>query len=219
MASYFNLTLDTLGPQSVTLSINSGAVKTSTELVDLAISTSDSPTTGYQMKLWGDITDGATEEAVSWQTFSAAPQVTLTTGDGSKTVYVRLRDDVYNESSQISSSITLDSAVPIVTVYGPDHSKISKVSGKDEATITWECDSDFVEYKVCVVPSENSIQSEGTVIGTDSGSTGTSGTGTWEAGDTMTTVINGADLEAADAGDTTKIVKVFVKNDVNTWSV
>src|SRR5690554_3881310 len=100
MAAYFNLILDTIGPANPGIVINNGDGYTANTLVNLGISTSDSPTTGYQMKIWGDISGGpATEGAASWETFNASKQVTLTSGDGLKTISVRLRDDVHNQSS------------------------------------------------------------------------------------------------------------------------
>ena len=217
MASYFNLTLDTLGPQGVSLVINDGAAKTSNALVTVAISTSDASTTGYQMKIWG-ISGAELETDASWETYAASKQVTLLPGDGTKTVYVKLRDDVYNESGQASDSIVLDAYVPVVTVNGPDHSKISKVIGKDTSTITFMADREFVEYKVCVVDAQNAAHSAGVVIPTTGGSQNTSGTGTYAASEDITVTIKGADLETASNGDGVKIVKVFVKNDVGSWS-
>jgi len=217
MASYFNLTLDTTGPQSVALNINNGAAKTNNALVTLGISTADADTTGYQMKIWG-YQGCMTESSASWETFQATKQVTLN-AEGTNTLYVKIRDDVYNESIQANASIVLDTAVPVVTVYGPDYSKISKVTGKDTATITFEADTAFTAYKVCVVSAATDIESAGVVIPTTNGSTNTSGSGSWSTGDTITTTIKGADLEAASAGDGVKIVKVFVQNDTGTWSV
>lgn len=218
MASFFNLTLDTTGPQSVAVSINNGAAKTNTRVVNLAISTADGSTTGYQMKIWG-IDGVANEGSASWETFQSAKQVTLTTGDGTKTVYVKLRDDVYNESAVVNDTIVLDTNVPVVTITGPDYSKISKVGGKDTATISFVSDVDFVQYKVCVVSASTDTQALGTVIPTTGGSTNTSGSGSFDAQDDITVTIKGADLEAASAGDGTKIVKVFVKTDGDNWSV
>lgn len=218
MASYFNLTLDTTGPQGVAVEINNGAAKTNTQLVTLAITLIDSSTTGYQMKIWG-INGVSSEASASWETFQASKQVTLTTGDGTKTVYVKLRDDVYNESAIVNDSIVLDTSVPVVTITGPDYSKISKVSGKDTATLSFTSDTAFVEYKVCVVSASSDTQALGTTIGTTYGSTNTSGTGSWTTSDEITVTINGGDLEEASSGDGVKIVKVFVKDDADNWSV
>lgn len=219
MASYFNLTLDTTAPGGVTLSINDGALYATSTAVTLTIATTDGVTTGYQMKVWG--IDGVTDEgSASWENFSASKSVNLTSGDGLKTVYIKVRDDVGNESAQVSDTITLNTTVPVVTITGPDKSKISKVTGFNTSIINFTSDVAFEEYKVCVVPQNNSTQDAGTVIGTTNGSINTSGSdGDYPASENIQVTINGADLEAASSGDGVKIVKVFVKNAAGTWSV
>lgn len=218
MASYFNLTLDTTSPSGVTLSINGGAEYTTSTAVTLAIGCSDESTTGYQMKIWG-INGAATEDAASWETFQTSKAVTLATGDGQKTVSIKIRDDVHNESATVTDTITLNTTVPTVSVGNPDVTRISKVEGKNECTFSFSADTAFTEYKVKVVPSINSLQDAGTTIGTTNGSTNMSGTGTYEASNNISCTINGADLEAASAGDGQKIIKVFVKTSVGIWSV
>lgn len=219
MASYFNLTLDTTAPGGVTLSINDGALYATSTAVTLTIATSDGVTTGYQMKVWG--IDGVTDEgSASWENFSTSKSVNLTSGDGLKTVYIKVRDDVGNESAQVSDTITLNTTVPVVTITGPDKSKISKVTGFNTSIINFTSDVEFEEYKVCVVPQNNSTQDAGTVIGTTNGSINTSGSdGDFPASENIQVTINGADLEAASSGDGVKIVKVFVRNAAGTWSV
>lgn len=220
MASYFNLTLDTTAPTGVTLQINSGALYATSRPVILTIGVSDEQTTGYQMKVWGDI-DGASEEtAASWETFATEKSVTLTTGDGLKTVHVKVRDDVGNESADVTDTITLNTAVPVVTVTGPDKSRISKVSGFDTSIINFTSDVAFDEYKVCVVTANSSTQDSGMTIGSTHGSINTSGTsGDYPASENIQVTIKAADLEAASSGDGTKIVKVFVKTEAGIWSV
>ena len=219
MASFFNLILDTLAPGGLTLKINDGATYTTTQAVTLKIAVTDTDTTGYQMKIWG--IDGTASEAnATWQSFAATKSVTLPTGDGLKTIYVKVRDDVGNESDVVSDTITLNTVVPTVTITGPDRSKISKVDGYDAAAFSFMADVLFTEYKVCVVTANNSLEGAGKVIGTAHGSTNTSGTGGSYAADTAINVtIKGADLEATSSGDGTKIIKVFVKNEAGTWSV
>lgn len=219
MASYFNLTLDTTAPGGVTLSINDGALYATSTAVTLKISVEDSPTTGYQMKVWG-IEGVDSEVSASWENFSTSKSVNLTSGDGLKTVYIKVRDDVGNESAQVSDTITLNTTVPVVTITGPDKSKISKVTGFNTSIINFTSDVAFEEYKVCVVPQNNSTQDAGTVIGTTNGSINTSGSdGDYPASENIQVTINGADLEVASSGDGVKIVKVFVKNAAGTWSV
>lgn len=218
MASYFNLILDTLAPSGVSVSINSGAQYTTSTSVQLTIGCSDSDTTGYQMKIWG-INGVATESAASWETYTKSKTVTLPSGDGLKTVYVKVRDDVYNESTSANDSITLNTSVPTVTVTGSDVSKISKVAPRNVASFSFLADCNFVEYKVKVVPSISSLESAGTTIGTANSSTNMSGTGTFKADTSISCTITGADLETASSGDGSKIIKVFVKNEAGTWSV
>lgn len=218
MANYFNLVLDTTAPSGLSLSINGGSEYTTTQTVTLAIATSDESTTGYQMKIWG-IDGVSTESEASWETFQASKQVQLASGDGLKTVYVKIRDDVYNESASTSATITLNTTVPQVTITGPDVTRISKTSPKNVCTFSFTSDTAFVEYKVKVVPSINSLHDAGTTIGTTNGSENMSGTGTYSASTSTTCKINGADLDAADSGDGQKIIKVFVKTAAGLWSV
>lgn len=219
MASYFNLTLDTRAPSGLTLAINDGALYATSTAVKLTIAVEDESTTGYQMKIWG-IDRVADESSASWENFAPSKSVNLTSGDGLKTVYIKVRDDVGNESAQVSDTITLNTAVPVVTITGPDKSKISKVSGFNTAIINFTADVEFEEYKVCVVPQSNSTQDAGTLIPTDGGSINTSGSaGEYPASENIQVTITGTDLEAAASGDGVKIVKVFVKTAAGIWSV
>ena len=219
MASYFNLTLAPRAPSGITLSINDGALYATSTSVTLTIGLTDSPTTGYQMKVWG-IEGVADEVSASWETFANNKSVNLTTGDGLKTVHIKVRDDVGNESTEATDTITLNTAVPVVAITGPDKSKISKISGFNQSVFNFTSDVEFEEYKVCVVPANNSTQDAGVIIGTTNGSQNTSGSdGSYPASENIQVTITGADLEVASSGDGVKIVKVFVKNAAGTWSV
>lgn len=218
MVSYFNLTLDTLAPQGLTIKLNNGSQYTTSKAVQLAINVTDESADGYQMKVWG--IDGIAKESDAvWETLANVKDITLPTGDGLKTVYVKVRDDVYNETAVTSTSITLDTSVPAVTIIGPDVSRISKTSPKDVATFSFTSDVAFTEYKIKVVPSKSSLHDAGTLIGTANGSTNMSATGTFKASTAISCKIYGKDLEIASSGDGEKIIKVFVKNTVGTWSV
>ena len=218
MASYFNLVLDTLAPQGLTVKLNNGSQYTTSKNVTLSISVSDTSTSGYQMKVWG-IDGASSEDSASWETFAATKSIALPTGDGLKTVYVKVRDDVCNETAAASASITLDTSVPAVTIIGPDVSRISKTAPKNVATFSFTSDVAFTEYKIKVVPSKSSLHDAGTLIGTAHGSTNMSATGTVKASTAISCKIYGKDLEAASSGDGEKIIKVFVKNAHGTWSV
>lgn len=218
MASYFNLTLDTLAPQGLTIKLNNGSQYTTNKTVQLAVNVTDESADGYQMKVWG--IDGIAKESDAvWETLANVKDITLPTGDGLKTVYVKVRDDVCNETAAASATITLDTSVPAVTIIGPDVSKISKTSPKDVATFSFTSDTTFTEYKIKVVPSNSSLHDAGVQIGTANGSTNMSATGTFKASTAISCKVYGKDLEAASSGDGEKIIKVFVKNAHGTWSV
>lgn len=218
MASYFNLVLDTLAPQGLIVKLNNGSQYTTSKNVTLSISVSDTSTSGYQMKVWG-IDGASSEDNATWETFAATKSIALPTGDGLKTVYVKVRDDVCNETAAASATITLDTSVPAVTIIGPDVSRISKTAPKNVATFSFTSDVDFVEYKIKVVPSQSSLNDAGTLIGTTNGSTNMKGTGTFKKNNAISCKIYGKDLELASSGDGEKIIKVFVKNAHGTWSV
>ena len=218
MASYFNLTLDTLAPQGLTIKLNNGSQYTTSKSVTLSIALTDASTAGYQMKVWG-INGAELESDASWETFATSKSITLLNNDGLKTVYVKVRDDVCNETAAASATITLDTSVPAVTIIGPDVSKISKTSPKDVATFSFTSNTAFTEYKIKVVPSNSSLHDAGVQIGTANGSTNMSATGTFKASAAITCKIYGKDLEDASSGDGEKIIKVFVKNAHGTWSV
>lgn len=226
MPAYFNLTLDTTGPAGVSINLASGAAYTALRAITATIGTSDGITTGYQMKIWGDV-DGSADANIqpleansSWVTYSTSQAITLATGDGSKTVYVKVRDDVWNESAQQSDTITLDSTVPVLSITsGPDVTKVSKIAGKRTASFSFSPDVAISAYKVKVVPANSSIESAGAQIPTTNGSTNVSG-GAVSAGGTVNVTIDGRDLELADSGDGAKVIKVFgQETGSGNWSV
>ena len=227
MATNFTLTLDTTAPADVSISLDAGAAYASTQAVTAGISTSDGVTTNYQMKVWGSVDTGAnaniqaTEGASTWIAYSTSQAVTLSSGDGSKTINVRVRDDVWNESSSATDTITLDTTLPVPNVtVGPDLTKISKISGKRVSSFSFQSDQIFDEYKIKVVPSTGSLHTAGTVIPTTNGSTNVAGAaGDYPATTNINSTIDGRDLELADTGDGAKIIKIFVKDDAGIWSV
>lgn len=216
MASYFNLTLDTLAPAISAFSINSGASITTSRNVTLNITCNDSDVAS--MKIWG-INGVADEAHATWETFSATKAVTLTDGDGSKTVYVKVRDNVYNESSASSATITLSTAIPTITITGPDVSVISEQSGKNIATFSFQSDMALKAWKVKLVPANSSAHDAGTQIPTTAGSTNMTGT-TLAANTSKECKIYGTDLSTAAGGtDGTYIIKVFGQASANDlWS-
>lgn len=236
MPGTFQLTLDTLGPQGVALVLDTGNPTFTTDrVVNAQPSTTSSD--AVLMKIWGDVDNAAdanvqtTEAASSWVAYGNR-DITVATGDGVKTINVRLRDDVGNTSSVATDTITLDTLAPVVTITaGPSSTaggtppKISKVGGFDDGAITWSPDSDIQAYKIKFVPSTGADQTQGTQIPTAGGSTnvnvpGNGSTVQVAASASVTSHIKGADLDTAAAnGDGTKQLKIFVQDMAGNWSV
>lgn len=226
MTNWFELELDTTPPSNPTLEIENNATFVSTLLVDLTLGTGDSITTGYQMKIWGDVdpTFNANIQPLvddsSWMTFNSLQQIKLLDGDGNKTVNYMIRDDVYNESSLVSKSVYLDTTLPTVEVTGPDVPTISKMLGRNVASFSFTVSEPFDEYKVCVVNSSGVTEDSGVTIPTTNGSTNTSGTagGYDTSSSPIVGTITGSDFELAKSGDGIKVVKIFVKDKSGKWS-
>ena len=226
MAANFTLALDTTAPAGVGITLAGGDASCASQVIEAAIACTDGDKTGYQMKIWGDVDESydadvqADEGDSAWISYAATKNIKLSSGDESKTIYAKVRDDVYNASSQQSDSITLDTSIPVVTISsGPDVTKVSKVEGKDDCTFQFTVDTGFEEYKVKVVAASGSTHDTGTTILTTNGSSNMSGNaGSYPASTPITCVVNGADLEVASGGDGDKIVKVFVKDDAGNWS-
>lgn len=217
MANYFNLTLDTLSPSISSFLINNGDAVTTSTSVTLKIVCSDSDVAS--MKIWG-ISGATTESAASWETFATTKTVTLPdTAEGSYTIYIKVRDNVYNESSTASDSITLSTSIPTITITGPDVTTISEVSGKNVASFSFKSDVNLSAWKVKLVPATTSINTAGTEIGTTNGSTNMTGT-TLNANTLKSCTINGSDLKRVAGGtDGTYIIKVFGQSAINgLWS-
>lgn len=225
MGNYFNQELDTTGPMNPTISINNGAHYATSRIVNCTIGTSDQDTIDYTMKLWGDVALDYDEDvqdselSSNWISFSNSKDVKLSATEGNKTVYLKLRDDVANPSEQTSASIVLDTTLPVVTITGPDITRISKQPGSDESSFSFEVSKDFDEFKVMVVTTPGSAHTTGTQLPTTGGSSNMSGSsGDYSKDLPITCKINGSDLEAASSGDGIKTIKVFVKDKAGLWS-
>lgn len=227
MPSQFTLQLDTLGPGGVAVSIDGGATHTPDTEVAVTVTTTDATTTGYQVKLWGDIQGVPNEATAAWQTLAPGLPVTLTTGDGVKTVNARLRDDVWNESGTASDTITLDTTSPVVTLTaGPDPAgsaappfavRVSRVAGKRLVTWSWQSSENFDHYEVRAVTNTNAAHTEGTLLVNNSGGgSNLSGDGAFAANTPITTVLDARDIPDPDG---IYFIKVFVRDLAGNWSI
>lgn len=236
MASYFNLTLDTTAPSGVSVLINGDETKTSSTAVTLTIACGDTDTTGYQMKIWGTA-DAETEDSATWESFAETKNVTLPTDDGVKTVYIKVRDDVWNESATASDTISLYTSVPTVENLSVGTSKISLVSGKSVSSGSFYASEAFDAVKIMLVDNVNAKYNDstnisipvtnGSSIENDSGKIKLSDCLEFEDAsydsDTFAWIyfsINAADINAVSPGDGVKIIKAFVRSaESGNWSI
>lgn len=217
MASYFNLTLDTTAPTGGSLSLPARANTVN-------ITATISATGATYMKLYGDICATAGGSAIaeadaSWVAYATSASLILTAANATKTVNIKFMDDVGNVSAAVTATVILDTSAPVVTITGPDVSKISKISGYDVAEFSFSANEVIKAWKVKVVPSTSSIDTAGTQIPTTGGSTNMSGSTQTAAETAITCTIKGADLESASSGDGAKIIKVFVQDLNDNWSI
>jgi hypothetical protein len=98
--------LDGTAP-TASLSIASGATWTTTRSVSLGITSSDAGSGVSEMRFSDDGSTWAT-----WETASSSKSWTLPTGDGSKTIYLQVRDAARNTSVTTTDTISLDTAAP-----------------------------------------------------------------------------------------------------------
>jgi len=97
-------TIDTTAPTSNSVSINSGATYSTSIGVMLTLAS-----TGATQMM---VSENSGFSGASWETYSTSKSFTLSTGDGTKTVYVKFKDSVDNTSSSVSDTIILDTANP-----------------------------------------------------------------------------------------------------------
>ena len=131
------VTVDNQSPTG-TVVINGGAAATNSTSVTLTLTATDAVTSVTQMRFSNNGTSFSTAEA-----FAPTKAWTLSTGAGTKTVYVQFRDAAGNWSTAATDTIVLDTTAP--TISGRTATNITGNS----AQITWttnEAATSRVEY-------------------------------------------------------------------------
>ncbi|MBQ7962066.1 MAG: hypothetical protein IJ289_05645 [Clostridia bacterium] len=234
MANYVNIILDTIGPSGVSVLINGDADKAITTAVTLTIGCSDADTSGYQMKIWGTA-DVPSEADAAWETYQTSKNVTLSAGDDLKTVYVKVRDDVWNESATASDTITLYEKLPSIIGLSVNKSKLSLVDGMNLTSGSFSVDENIDAIKIMIVQNANDAHNaatniaipvtHGSKIETDNGDLAcTDGvlSAEQQVGSELGLgfVLYAQDISSVVPGDGVKIVKVFVRSaETGSWSV
>ncbi|MBI5697960.1 MAG: hypothetical protein HZC29_05665, partial [Thaumarchaeota archaeon] len=157
-----SIILDTTPPTG-SVSINSGATYTTSTSVTLTLSCTD--TNGCsQMKFSNDDSTWSTPE-----NYAASKTWTLTSGDGTKTVYVRFKDSAGNwMTTSASDSIILDTTPPTassLTVTSSSATDSSGWSTTGSINLGWTTGSDatthvknFEVLRSCYTPVSRSVE-------------------------------------------------------------
>src|SRR3989338_3803351 len=145
---------DTTAPTSPTISINNGDTSTTSTSVTLTLSASDNVgVTGYCAKessTTPSSNDTCWTTVTSTPSYSATVSFTLSSGSGTKAVYVWFRDSVGNVSNSANDSITFSSSdttaptSPTISINNEDASTTSTsvtltLSASDNVGVTRYC--------------------------------------------------------------------------------
>lgn len=101
-------------PPTGTVTINAGASYTKTTTVTLTLAATDNSGTVAQMQFSNDNITYSAAEA-----YATSKSWTLSSGDGTKTVYAKFKDAAGNWSAAVSDAIVLDSTPPALTFTSP----------------------------------------------------------------------------------------------------
>ncbi|RMF16316.1 MAG: hypothetical protein D6761_06490, partial [Candidatus Dadabacteria bacterium] len=129
------ITLDTFAPSVTGLDLAGGASPISQTVQVLNIGASGDV---FEMEITGDIVDHGT-----WELFSGTTSVTLAGGNGLRTVWVRVRDAVFNTSVAVSAFTQLDQIAP-----GTPTSVTVDPLSTTEVIVSWSAvtDPDLSDY-------------------------------------------------------------------------
>ncbi|MBU1088612.1 SH3 domain-containing protein [Patescibacteria group bacterium] len=133
-----------------TISVNSGTAYTTSSAVTLTLSATDDSDSSSQLSM--KISNSSDFSGASYETYATSRSWTLLSGDGTKTVYVKYKDSLGNESSAYSDTITYDATAPAsFNLDSPGHENYSnseRPSFKWKAAETPDAVSGLSKYKL-----------------------------------------------------------------------
>lgn len=156
-------TVDSTAPGPNTVSIAAGAIATKTTGVTLTLSSTDEIGTTHMCV-------SNTTTCTTWLAYATTKSWTLTTGAGTKTVYVSFKDAAGNISAATTDTVIVDATVPTNgTVTGSASGGVGTLSWSGFA----DPGSGIASYKVVYSTgaSAPSTCATGTLLGTSTGTT------------------------------------------------
>ena len=154
-------TSDTTAPSSPSVSIDSGASSTTSTSVALTLSATDN--VGVTAYYASETSTTPSASAAGWTSvtsttsYSASVSFTLSSGSGTKTVYVWFKDAAGNISASSSDSITLGSVPSVPT-------GVSASAGNQQVTISWTASSGATSYNIYWSTTSGVTKTTGTQI-------------------------------------------------------
>jgi hypothetical protein len=173
--------LDTTPPERPTFIVNNGESSTEEQIVTAYLAHCDYPVRpGYQIKIWGDVDTeydpaiARQEENSEWVAFSPTYLFKLSRFNGSKRVYAKIRDDVWNETETLTVSIAFTGGEdPVVEVGkaadGPSFTSAPLIGQEFEQSWAAEIDTRL--------PSRNLAEVSGSIAAVRTINASVSGTG------------------------------------------
>ena len=149
---------------------STGDAYTSTAAVTLLLSATDDSGTVTQMRFSNDNSTWST-----WEAYATSKAWTLTSGDGTKTVYVQFKDAVGNVSTTYSDTIILDTALPTGSISINNGASTTTVTG---VTLTLSCTDSGSGCAEMQFSTDNTTWSDWEAYATSKAWTLTSGDGT-----------------------------------------
>lgn len=157
----------------------------------------------------------------TWVPYQQEIPVTISTGDGAKNIYLSIQDENGNVSTPVSATVTLDTALPVVTISNQSSSTLEDNSASNNITFSFSSNVEFQQYYVQVVPTSTSAYGTGSQIQQVYGSVnmhGNSASG-FPANTAINCSINTIDLNIASNSSGSKNIKVFVQDFAGNWSI
>ncbi|RLF42303.1 MAG: hypothetical protein DRN12_00720 [Thermoplasmata archaeon] len=144
-----SITLDTIAPSDLSISINNGASYTNNITVTLTLSANGGPVYNW-----------LSNNGINWNRYQYSTTQTwnLSNGEGLKTVYYKARDSAGNNATAVTATITLDTTSPTpVTLSSPS---AGETLSTQTPTFSWnDPNSDTGQFKIEILQSGSVIQS------------------------------------------------------------